>query len=105
MTLLRPFAAALFYSALAACDLGPPPDRGTFNLKNDTETNLTLLVSDNEQCIIGTHSEVATNTWRNYDIESKAKGAYLCVDGKGHPVQDGKSYRYSASGLNESEAP
>jgi len=104
---LRPLAAALCAAALAApgCDLLTPPDKGTFNLMNDTEATLTILVSENEQCVIGLHSDVPTHTWRNYDIEKRAEGAWLCIQGGKHKVADGKSYRFGPSGLQESEAP
>ncbi len=89
---------------LSACDLNVAP-KGFFYLRNGTDKTLKILVSDNEQCIIGLHSEVATNTWRNYDIDDMAKGAWLCVDGKGNKVGTGKSYVFDGSALKETEAP
>jgi hypothetical protein len=90
---------------LSACDLNVAP-KGYFNLKNGTDATLKILVSDNDQCIIGLHSEVATNTWRNYDIDNQTTGAWLCVDGKSQKVVNGESYVFESSfPLKVTEAP
>lgn len=90
---------------LAGCDLLDTANRGFFNLKNGTDATLKILVSDNDQCVIGLHSEVATNTWRNYDIEDVNKDAYLCVGGSAHKMETGKSYVFDGSALTETAAP
>ncbi len=89
---------------LSACDLNMGP-KGYFNLKNGTDATLKILVSDNDQCVIGLHSEIATNTWRNYDIDNMNKGAYLCVDGKPQLVTNGKSYVVQGGQVVETEGP
>lgn len=95
---------ALSLMLVAGCDLLDVKQKGFFNLKNGTDATLKILVSDNDQCIIGLHSEVATNTWRNYDLDDISAGAFLCVDGKPQHVETGKSYVFDGA-LKESEAP
>ncbi len=89
---------------LSSCDLNMSP-KGWFYLRNGTDATLKILVSDNEQCVIGLHSEVATNTWRNYDIDDMTKGAWLCVDGKGTKVTNETSYVFTGTELKVTEAP
>jgi|GEM_PF-6960903 len=105
MRIITPSFLLVVLFAAGGCDLLTPVDKGFFYLKNDTEQTLTILVSDNDQCVIGLHSSVATHTWRNYDLDDKAKGAYLCVDKQPFHVVDGKSYKFDNGSLVESAPP
>ena len=100
-TSLLLLAATLMRSA---CDMKVAA-KGNFNLHNDTDANLKILVSDNDTCVIGLHSEVPTHTWRNYDVEDLAKGAILCIDGAPTVVTNGKSYAWNGAELKETAAP
>jgi hypothetical protein len=74
-------------------------------LMNDGDKTLDILVSDNDQCVIGLHSSVATHTWRNYDLDDKANGAWLCIDKQPFKVVDGKSYKFADGTVVETEPP
>ena len=104
-TLSLGLLAAASLLVASGCDMLNVAERGFFNLKNGGDKTLAILVSDNDQCIIGLHSEVATNTWRNYDIEDVNKGAYLCVDGKAKKVETGKSYVVENGAVVETQGP
>lgn len=105
MRLLVPLALSVAVFAAAGCEMLMPQEKGYFYLKNDTQATLDILVSDNDQCVIGLHSSVATHTWRNYDLEDKVNGAYLCVGKTPFKVSDGKSYKYENGSLMETEPP
>jgi hypothetical protein len=89
---------------LAGCDL-QPPNVGTFNLKNEVADTVPLTVSERDDCVIGLHGDLASNTWRNFDIPDKTKGAYVCLAGKPFPVADGKSYAFDGTAIREVSAP
>ncbi len=89
----------------SGCEMLMPKEKGFFNLKNGTDATLDILVSDNEQCVIGLHSSVATNTWRNYDIEEKGGSAFLCVNRRPCAVTYGKRYVDEDGAVTETEAP
>ncbi|MCO4774147.1 MAG: hypothetical protein KDA24_29215 [Deltaproteobacteria bacterium] len=105
MRIVSSLALAAVLLASAGCDMLIPEAKGFFYLKNGTDKHLEVLVSDNDKCVIGLHSSVGTSTWRNYDLENKEAGAYLCVDKQPFKVTDGKSYEYKEGSLVETEAP
>ena len=104
MRLVLASLLVLSLAAVAGCDL-EVADKGYFNLKNGTDKTIDILVSDNDQCVIGLNSSVAYITWRNYDIEKKDEGAWLCIDKQPHKVVNGKSYLWDDGKLVETEAP
>lgn len=105
MRFVTSVALLVLLVAAAGCDLLNPPDKGFFYLKNDGDKTLSILVSDNDKCVIGLHSSVATHTWRNYDLDDKVNGAWLCIEKQPFKVVDGKSYRVEGGQVMETEPP
>ena len=105
MRIVSSLVLALVFLLSAGCDLLTPPDKGYFYLMNDSSETLPITVSERDDCVIGLKSSVPGHTWRNYDLEDKANGAWLCIDKKPYKVVDGKSYKVQNGQVTETEAP
>lgn len=91
--MVRLSIAALVVSSLVACEMGPTTPMGTITVKNDDGQSWKLLVTNDELCTLGLHTNLQGNTQTTYDVELGVK-TYVCVDEKKPAIEvtDGGSY-------------
>lgn len=64
---------------------------GSITITNEEDAEISVLISDNDDCVVGLHSSVNTSTRRMFSV---GETSHVCVGEAppGIPVQDGKTY-------------
>ncbi|MBN2798802.1 MAG: hypothetical protein JXX28_06590 [Deltaproteobacteria bacterium] len=97
----RSLAAIALLTALTACDVEEiGMGDGSITVVNEDTQEVRLLISDNDQCVIGMHSSVNTSTRRVFSI---GETSYVCLGEKapGVAVENGKTYAIKGGKLVE----
>lgn len=91
--------AIVFTLACAGEDIGLGD--GMITVHNDEAREISVLISDTEDCVIGMHSSVNPEATRTFDIMTDEQGqSYFCMDEEvPFPVEDGGHYAIRGGAL------